>query len=790
MGSFARSLVWTVSIFARFCSLASWLTLSSGKHINLDKSVDPDFLKKAISRLKASADEPPLGTGSYGIVQRVAYFHNNRRVFLARKLVSRPRRVPIQYLLEEAKVMEKLAHDHIIKLVGTYYDTKYLYLLLWPVASCNLENILLDIDGLRTGKGDRDDIITRLKDLGLTNIAAIDRENRCFGTSAGSCSKQCTCCPLNYLSQLSGCITRAVKHCHDRDIRHLDLKPSNILLNPGRVYLADFGIARDVHDRDHTMTRGNLGTFRWRAPEINQVQSDWSMKAADVYSLGLILLNLATFIYHSPLGSFEDMITEEKSSVKAEKLGKCIADLERMAARATKEVENSHQDTIHPKPFIQLASKMVSTFPSTRPVISEVHSELVILGGPGQIYHGHCCKEDKDFLIHRLYKKLDSVMEDYNRVQVENASLAHELGVLKANQETWQQRLENEYSKYSTNIKILQEQLGKKRSELHRLQTELQKTNKLPRQSLRRPATEALASPTSSEEGLRIRRHTQPQPSRSRVVGFSTPSPSSSQILNARSSNPSLTPRPTPSPSQAATRRDSLIPPPTVSAVPASPTVNAVAIPQDKSPGYPMIRTRSLGNSRIPIPANPATPIRSTTPNPAAANSARDPSSTENSQYSMSSSVFSLNNSRLSLSKSWDIMPADGEMVRSPRSENDDPVRNRDRERARCRSRSNSGNESGNEEGRGPDRVVHGLGLGLTEKEDYYRRQSIASAATGNSSAVNGSGTARYAESEVSANSVASKLTNPPPAARRIVPPRLVSERSWADVAAQREPRR
>ena len=774
--------------------MASWLTLSSGKHFSLDKSVDPDLVKKAISRLKASADEPPLGTGSYGIVQKVTYFHNNRRVFLARKLVSRPRRVPIQYLLEEAKVMEKLAHDHIIKLVGTYYDPKYLYLLLWPVAACNLENILLDIDGLRTGKGDRDDIITRLKDLGLTNLAAIDRENSNFGTSAGSCSKQCTCCPLNYLRQLSGCITRAVKHCHDRDIRHLDLKPSNILLNPGRVYLADFGIARDVHDRDHTMTRGNLGTFRWRAPEVNQVQSDWSMKAADVYSLGLILLNLATFIYHSPLSSFEDMITEEKSSVKAEKLQKCITDLERIA-RTSKEVDDS-QDAINPKPFIQLASKMVSISPSARPVISEVHSELVILGGPSQIYHGHCCKEDKDFLIHQLYKKLDFMMEDHNhmvkdhnRVQAENASLAHELEVLKANQETWEQRLKNEYSKYSANIRILQEQLDKERDELHRLRTELQKTNKLPRQSLRRPATEVLTSPTSSEEGLRMRRHTQPQPSRSHVVSLSTPSPSSSQILNARSSNTSLPPRPTPSPSKAATRRDSLIPPSIVSAVPASPTISAVTIPQDKNPSYPMIRTRSLGNSRIPIPANPATPIRSTTPNPAAANSVRDPSSTENSQYSMSSSVFSHNNSRLSLSKSWDITPADGDMVRSPRSEKDDPVRNRDRERARYRSRSNSGNESGNEDGDSSDRVIHGLGLGLTEKEDYHRRQSIGSAATGNSSAVNASGTARYAESVVSANSVASRSTNPPPTARKIVPPRLISERSWADVAAQREPR-
>ncbi|KAI8226794.1 hypothetical protein K4K55_008334 [Colletotrichum sp. SAR 10_96] len=226
-----------------------------------------------------------LGWGTYGRVEKVTH----RTVCLARKWIQPRRGRTIEILREEAHVMERLDHDHIVKLIGTYtFRQRELYLLIWPVAICNLDELLTDLDDLRSGQGDREDITKRLMALGLTDLSAIQGSVR-DAASPGSKGK----CPLKFLQRIMGCIGQAVTYCHHSNIRHLDLKPTNILLNPERVYLADFGIARDVNDQEKTTTIGHQGTPKWRASEIYDLK-DWSMKSADIYSLGLIYLNIAT----------------------------------------------------------------------------------------------------------------------------------------------------------------------------------------------------------------------------------------------------------------------------------------------------------------------------------------------------------------------------------------------------------------------------------------------------------------------------------------------------------------
>ena len=89
-------------------------------------------------------------------------------------------------------------------------------------------------------------------------------------------------------------LAAALAYAHGHGVIHRDVKPANVLLGPsGRVKLADFGIARVVGDCVHHTRPGALiGTVTYLSPE--QVEGSELTTAVDVYSLGLVLLELIT----------------------------------------------------------------------------------------------------------------------------------------------------------------------------------------------------------------------------------------------------------------------------------------------------------------------------------------------------------------------------------------------------------------------------------------------------------------------------------------------------------------
>jgi eukaryotic-like serine/threonine-protein kinase len=98
-------------------------------------------------------------------------------------------------------------------------------------------------------------------------------------------------------------IARAVGYIHGRGVLHLDLKPSNILLdcedNPSwdRVIprVSDFGLAvfNDA-DVSETSLAGPRGTPSYMAPEQTAASQSKIGPAADIYALGAILFELLT----------------------------------------------------------------------------------------------------------------------------------------------------------------------------------------------------------------------------------------------------------------------------------------------------------------------------------------------------------------------------------------------------------------------------------------------------------------------------------------------------------------
>ncbi len=137
---------------------------------------------------------------------------------------------------------------------------------------------------------------------------------------------------------------------HAAGLLHLDLKPSNILLDsaPSTAWkdaspkVADFGIARSLADLDTSSTSlaGPWGTPSYMAPE--QIAADRSVlgPATDVYALGAILYELLTgrppFLAASPIETFDQIRMPTPASPRS--LNPSVArDLDTICSRAWKE---------------------------------------------------------------------------------------------------------------------------------------------------------------------------------------------------------------------------------------------------------------------------------------------------------------------------------------------------------------------------------------------------------------------------------------------------------------------
>jgi hypothetical protein len=189
-------------------------------HSNIDGNADVHFYLHR-----------ELGSGGFGTVDHV--FSRLSLQSFARKRIPRGRSFKkdqdaIRIFENELKTLKALSHRHLVRLVASYTDRKFVGLIMTPVADMDMHAY-----------------------LAASKLEIPDRSIR--------------------LRRFFGCLATAVEYLHQQKIRHKDIKPQNILIKDGRVLLTDFGTSRSWADDTKGTTMGTnkqAFTKAYCAPEV------------------------------------------------------------------------------------------------------------------------------------------------------------------------------------------------------------------------------------------------------------------------------------------------------------------------------------------------------------------------------------------------------------------------------------------------------------------------------------------------------------------------------------------
>ncbi len=202
------------------CNLKDTPALEEGgRHLHLSVSGDTYFGKRrALSE---------TGSRSAATVEQV-FSHQTLREY-ARKLIHRgasaqeDTRFGRQFE-NEMEALKRLSHPHIVRLVGSYTDEKYLGLIMTPVADKNLDEFL-------------------------------------------RCAEPDPTLRKRRLRTFFGCLATALAYLHKQHFHHNDIKPRNVLVKDWCVYLTDFGASSWIPGEESTTVKGADYTTKYCAPE-------------------------------------------------------------------------------------------------------------------------------------------------------------------------------------------------------------------------------------------------------------------------------------------------------------------------------------------------------------------------------------------------------------------------------------------------------------------------------------------------------------------------------------------
>ncbi|XP_037004641.2 receptor-interacting serine/threonine-protein kinase 1 isoform X2 [Artibeus jamaicensis] len=301
-------------------------------------------------------ENEPLDSGGFGQVSLC--FHRSHGLVILKKVYTGPKCMEYnESLLEEGKMMHRLRHERVVKLLGIIIEEGNYCLVMEYMEKGNLMHVL------------KAEISIPLSVKGRIILETIE----------GMC------------------------YLHGEGVIHKDLKPANILVdNDFHIKIADLGVAsfktwskltKEEHNEQRKMnslSEKNGGTLHYMAPEhLNDINARPSEKS-DVYSFAIVLW--AIFANKEP---YENAISEQQ-------LVMCIKSGNRP----------DEGDIIEhcPKEIISLMKHCWEADPELRPTFAGIEEKF-------RPFYLHQLKEDVEEDVKSLKKEYPGQNEIVKRMQ-------------------------------------------------------------------------------------------------------------------------------------------------------------------------------------------------------------------------------------------------------------------------------------------------------------------------------------------------------------------------------------
>ncbi|CAL4979402.1 unnamed protein product [Urochloa decumbens] len=212
-----------------------------------------------------------LGSGSFGEVYRGELRHQGTTQLVAVKKLTQPLEKTRKHFVSEVHILGQLSHRNLVKLVGWCWHRNLTSKIFCQCFGRSRDKLLLVYELVSNKSLDE-----HLHDAGMEVLAWPERYKIVLGIGAA----------IDYLHNGSS----------PEPILHRDIKPSNVMLDKNfEPKLGDFGLVRKVNTGSQSL-RGTqvMGDKDYIEPQINEDIKSSTTTASDMYSFGLMLLEMAT----------------------------------------------------------------------------------------------------------------------------------------------------------------------------------------------------------------------------------------------------------------------------------------------------------------------------------------------------------------------------------------------------------------------------------------------------------------------------------------------------------------